>query len=152
MYNHAPDGYDCPFCRLARGDDTRLSSQEDIVFRDDDVFAFVPSGTWPNNPGNVLVVPNQHHENIYDLPPGLALPIQRVARRIALAFKAAYGCDGVPTRQHNEPAGQQDVWHYHLHVFPRYAGDDLYRIDRGGSTPGERRPYVETLRAWLSDH
>ena len=150
MYNHAPDGYDCPFCRLVRGFATSASSQEDMVYRDDDVTAFIAAGWWPNNPGHVLVVPNAYYENVYDLPPELATPIQRVTRDIALAFKETYGCDGVSTRQHNEPAGGQDVWHYHQHVFPRYRSDLLYRHRRGSSTPEERRPYAAKLRQFIA--
>ncbi len=60
MYNHAPDGYDCPFCRLADGLDTTLSSQDDVVYRDDSVTAFLSAGWWPNNPGHVLIIPSEH--------------------------------------------------------------------------------------------
>ncbi len=41
-------------------------------------------------------------------------------------MKEGYGCEGTSFRQHNEPAGYQDVWHYHLHVFPRWKDDELY--------------------------
>jgi histidine triad (HIT) family protein len=150
VFNHAPDGYDCPFCRLGRGLDTSASSREDIVYRNADVLAFVPSSRWPNNPGHVLVIPTAHYENVYDLPPELATPIQRVVRAVALAFKEAYRCQGVSIRQHNEPAGQQDAWHYHQHVFPRYDGDDLYLLPRLDSTPEERRPFATRLRKILT--
>ena len=59
------------------------------------------------------------------------------------------GCDGVSSRQHNEPAGNQDVWHYHLHVFPRWENDKLYFERRHSTSPEQRRPYAEKLRAWL---
>jgi diadenosine tetraphosphate (Ap4A) HIT family hydrolase len=65
MYNHAPEDYDCPFCRLVRSLNTVRSSQKDIVYRDDDVTAFLSASWWPNNPGHVLVVPNEHYENMY---------------------------------------------------------------------------------------
>ncbi len=149
MYNHAPEEYDCPFCRLVRGEKTGVSSQEDVIYRDADVTAFMVAGWWPNNRGHVLIVPNVHYENIYDLPPDLGTPIQRVSRDIALAFKATYGCDGVSTRQHNEPCGMQDVWHYHVHVFPRYRDDQLYVTRRERSTAEGRRTYAEKLRAYL---
>jgi hypothetical protein len=45
---------------------------------------------------------------------------------VATAMKTLYRCSGVSTRQHNEPDGNQDVWHFHQHVFQRYPGDDLY--------------------------
>jgi histidine triad (HIT) family protein len=117
MYNHAPDGYDCPFCRLACGDDTPLSSQDDLVYRDRQVIALVSIDWWPNNPGDVLVVPVEHFENVYDLPPSLGTPLQSVIRNVALAMKDAYGCTGVTVRQNNEPDGSQDVWHHHTKSF-----------------------------------
>ena len=98
----------------------------EIVHRNDDVFVKVNPGWWPNNPGSVLVIPIDHHENVFDLPVELGTPIQRAVRAAAIAMKDAYGCDGVSTRQHNEPAGNQDVWHYHVHVFPRFTNDGLY--------------------------
>lgn len=88
--------------------------------------AFVASHWWPGNPGHVLVIPNRHVENIYEFPDDLGEPLMVMTRRVAVALKTAYGCDGVSTRQHNEPAGNQDMWHFHQHVFPRWEGDDLY--------------------------
>ena len=41
-------------------------------------------------------------------------------------MKESYGCEGISLHQYNEPAGNQDVWHYHLHVIPRWPNDDLY--------------------------
>lgn len=151
MFNHAPEGYDCPFCRLASGRDTSASSQADVIYRDAEVTAFMASAWWPNNKAHVLVVPNQHFENIYDMPPELGTPMQRVIREIALALKALYQCDGVSTRQHNEPAGNQDVWHYHVHIYPRYEGDMLYLTSREPSTAEERRPYTTMLRELLEN-
>ena len=151
MYNHAPDDYTCPFCRLAQGEDVggKGSVQDDVVYRDADVTAFIASSWWPNNRGHVLIVPNQHFENIYDLPPELGSAIQRISQRVAIAFKATYGCDGVSTRQHNEPAGNQEVWHYHLHLFPRYKRDWLALTRKRATTPDQRRPYADQLRAHL---
>src|SRR5947207_14256607 len=91
----------------------------------------------PSNPGGVLVIPNAHYENVYDLPPELGTPIQRAVRSASIAMKTAFGCDGVSTRQHNEPAGNQDVWHFHVHVFPRWEGDELYRSDGAPADPVE---------------
>ena len=90
-----------------------------------DVTAMISFQQWPNNAGHVLVVPNEHFENLYVLPDHLGARIHELSRKLALAMKNAYDCDGVSTRQHNEPAGDQEVWHYHQHVFPRYRGDAL---------------------------
>ncbi|MFO7169094.1 MAG: HIT family protein [Chloroflexota bacterium] len=150
MYSHAPPGYDCPFCRIARDDfGPILTRPEDVVLRRPEVTAFISSHWWPRNPGHVLVIPNAHYENLYVLPDAAGAAIHAAARDVALAMKRAYGCAGISTRQHNEPAGQQEVWHYHLHVFPRYPGDALYTSERRATAPEERAPYAERLRAAL---
>jgi len=83
------------------------------------------------------------------LPVEYAGEIHRAAQQVALAMKGMYGCDGISTRQHNEPAGNQDVWHYHLHVYPRYANDQLYLTKGYRSDPEERSFYAEKLRSWI---
>ena len=130
--NYEPDSYQCPFCRVAAGEDLRddYTKQSDIVFRDDTVTAFISSAWWPANPGHVLVIPNQHVENVYEFPAELGRSLMVAVQRVAVAMKAAYACDGVSTRQHNEPAGNQDVWHFHQHVFPRWEEDRLYERHR----------------------
>lgn len=69
-------------------------------------------------------------------------------------MRATYPCDGVSTRQHNEPGGGQDVWHLHVHVFPRRIGDDLYAShqDTRWAAPEERATYAARLRAELRGH
>jgi histidine triad (HIT) family protein len=149
--SHEPPGYVCPFCRLVAGGEDALNAQRDIVRRNAGAVAFVAPRWWPGNLGHVLVVPMGHHENLYALPPAAGHAVHDLMREVAVAIRATYGCDGVSTRQHNEPAGNQDVWHYHVHVYPRYAGDDLY-----GSQPlaqpasaAERLPYAEKLRGYF---
>ena len=153
MYTHAPPGYACPFCHIAgsmQNGAVPSTTTEDVFLRNEQITAFVAAAWWPKNPGHVLVIPNEHFENIFDLPVALAAEIHRLAREVAFAFKTVYGCAGVSTRQHNEPAGDQDVWHYHLHVFPRYEADDLYRSQRRFTSPEERLPYSTRLRAYLA--
>jgi histidine triad (HIT) family protein len=150
---HQPDGYQCPICRIAKGDDLEdgYTQQVDVVYRDETVTAFVALAWWPENAGHVLVVPNEHFENVYDIPDDVLSAVQVAGKRMALALKAVYGCEGTSFRQHNEPAGYQEIWHYHLHVFPRYHGDDLYlrTMERRFTTPEEREPYARKLRMFL---
>src|SRR5215468_4186486 len=105
MYNHAPADYRCPLCALTQGTPDGLNVLDDIILHDEQVLAFVAPAWWPNNPGHVLVIPTDHYENLYDLPVALAGPLHAAIRAVALALKATSGCDGVATRQHNEPAG-----------------------------------------------
>ncbi|MBW6435869.1 HIT family protein [Actinoplanes hulinensis] len=153
VFNHEPDGYACPFCRLvAGGDDPRdPGAQRAVVHRGELATAVISPRWWPKNPGHVLVVPNAHHENLYDLPARDGHAVHDLVREIAIALKKGYGCDGTSVRQHNEPAGNQDVWHYHVHVLPRYDGDDLYRARPlpDFMTAEHREPYAARLRPHL---
>ena len=153
MYNHQPEDYICPFCLVVEGVENDLVStkQDDVVLRSNLATAFICASWWPNNLGHVLVIPNQHFENVFDLPLAYATEIHRLEREIALAMMVSYECEGISSRQHNGPSGNQDVWHYHVHVFPRYNGDNLYKTDRQSTTAEERRPYASKLKAYFGD-
>ena len=151
MKAHAPEGYDCPFCRLVDGADTGYNGRADVVWADAETTAFVSPKWWRDNPGNVIVIPNRHVENLYEIDDDLLGAVYATARRVAIAMKRAYGCAGTSTRQHNEPAGNQEVWHLHVHVFPRHPGDGLYARpdDHRLVDAAERAPYAKRLRAAL---
>lgn len=152
MFNHAPPGYDCPFCLTVAGIDREglWTKTSDVVAREDGATAWVAPAWWPRNEGHVIVVPDEHIENIYDLSGSHAVAVHELGRRVAISLMESYGCDGTSTRQHNGPGGDQEIWHYHLHVFPRYRGDGLYGAQRRRTTPEERQPYVAKLRSWFA--
>lgn len=149
----APPGYDCPFCRIARGvfGGAVCGGAEADVLRTPDVTAFVGSHWWPRNEGSVIVIPNVHYESIFDLPAEAAARIHAVAQRVAVTMTRVYRCEGVSTRQHNGPGGGQEVWHYHLHVLPRWPNDRLYErtAERFRAPPDERARRAGMLRAAL---
>ncbi len=146
MYNHEPGGYVCPFCRILR------EKPEEIIARTEGAAAFLGFGRWGRSPVDVLIVPVEHFENIYDLPARCAPAIHQMTRAAALALKAVYKCEGVSTRQHNEPAGYQDVWHYHLHLIARYTGDNLYGSGKTAFPEVERQAETRKLRDYLRAH
>ena len=86
------------------------------------------------------------------MPEEIGHKIFDMSKKIAVAFKGTYKCDGTSTRQHNEPAGNQDVFHFHLHVFPRYEGDNLYLNHENTYWPssGEKKPYANKLKEYFS--
>lgn len=151
MQRHEPPGYRCPFCALVGGGETEWNRRSDVVVQDSRTTAFVSPKWWERNPGHVIVVPNEHHENLYAIPSDALAEVVVAAQRVAGAVRATYDCSGTSIRQHNEPGGGQDVWHFHVHVFPRNDGDALY----GGAAArwvavGEREPYAERLRAYFA--
>jgi histidine triad (HIT) family protein len=143
---------DCPFCRLLRDEETERNRLADIVYADEFTTAFLTPKWWPANPGHVIVIPNEHVENLYGMPDELLGAVYGTARRVAVAMKDAYRCQGTSTRQHNEAAGQQDVWHFHVHVFPRFHGDELYARQHESRWvgPEERRIYADRLKRCLT--
>ena len=153
MTSHQPPGYTCPFCAVVAGRDTSWNAQSDVVFRDAATTAFISPKWWDAAPAHVLVVPNEHFENVYVIPESLLGSVYATSRRIACALKASHECDGTSMRQHNEPGGGQDVWHFHVHVFPRRERDRLYA--RNGETRlvsvDERAPWAERVRDALAE-
>ena len=153
MYNHEPENYICPLCQISQGEVTEKGDQEgSIIFRDTFITVFIAGKWWKSNLGHVIIIPNEHIENIYDMSEEIGNKIFDFSKKIAVALKEAYKCDGISTRQHNEPDGNQDVYHYHLHIFPRYKGDNLYlnHEDTYWPTQEEKQPYVDKLKAFLS--
>ncbi len=150
MYNHAPENYKCPICLGVSGieNEDTLLKQADLIFKDDLVSVFLNSFWIDTAKGHVIVVPNEHYENIFDLPNEVGRRVFEVTKRVSLAMKDAYKCDGITIRQNNEPASDQHAFHYHQHIFPRYDGD-LFNINMTKksilSEPIERLEYAKKL-------
>ncbi len=109
---------DCVFCKILRGE---LPAH--FVYEDDLVIAFL-SLEQPN-PYKVLVVPRAHVETVYDLTDKQAASIFKATVKIARGVRDASKCEGMNLVQSNGRAGQQDVFHFHLHIVPRFSGDSI---------------------------
>jgi histidine triad (HIT) family protein len=136
-----------PFCALAAGLDA--DRQQDIVRRTAGALAFVSPRWWPGNHGHILVVRVRHYENLYELPDEAGT---RSMIWSAMSRSRSAGPMGA-RESHNEPAGDQNAWHYHMHVFPRYPGDQLYTSSPYLDfvvTAGQRTSYAERLRSYFA--
>lgn len=146
---NAPHGYACPFCGIA--ETLPLPAPESaVVLIDSNVFALVPTHHYGGIKGNCLVIPRTHYENVLDIPDDLGKEFFRATRRLAQAMRSAFHCEGISTRQHNGPAGNQDVWHYHLHVFPRYHHDGLHTGQKVPYSIDERIEFAFSLRTAMN--
>ena len=145
---NAPAGYQCPFCRIA---DTlpAAAAESAVVLVEPRVFALIPLHHYAGIRGNCLVAPRHHYENVLDIPEDLGEDFFRVTRLLAGAMMKEFGCEGISTRQHNGPAGDQDVWHFHLHVFPRYPNDGLHAGSKERYEVEERMALANRLRSAL---
>lgn len=108
---------DCIFCRVLAGE-----LPATFLFRDDQCAAFMD--IQPVNPGHVLVIPTRHAPSLADLDPPTAGRLMQEAQRVAAAIRASgVRCEGVNLFLADGEAAMQEVFHVHLHVFPRFAGD-----------------------------
>nr|PZN28472.1 MAG: HIT family protein [Chloroflexota bacterium] len=108
---------DCVFCRILAGE-----LPGSFVYRDERCAAFMD--IQPVNPGHLLVVPLAHAPHLADLDPEDGAQLFRVAQRLAAALRrSGVRCEGVNLFLADGEAAMQEVFHVHLHVFPRYPGD-----------------------------
>jgi histidine triad (HIT) family protein len=145
------DAATCPFCALLAGEPMAAPLPPDVVAERERAVAVIAPRWWPRNRGHALVVPRTYVADLYAIEREDHHGVVDLVQEVAVAMRATYGCSGISTRQHNEPAGGQDVFHLHVHVFPRFPDDDLYRSDPlpGFAPPEERLPFARLLREAL---
>jgi histidine triad (HIT) family protein len=80
---------------------------------------------FPASHGHLLIVPRMHSRNLYDTPPELAAQAMALAARLAPALRDATGADGLNIWQSSERPAGQVVFHFHMHMLPRYRNDGI---------------------------
>lgn len=109
---------DCIFCKLANGEIPTNTIYEDNDFR-------VILDAAPANLGHCLVLPKSHGADIFEMDSRLLGRGFILAQKIARAVKKAADCDGVNILQNNGEAAGQTVFHFHIHIIPRFKDDDV---------------------------
>ena len=107
---------ECIFCKIAKGEIPSATLYEDEEFR-------VILDLGPANKGHALILPKAHYENRYDLPDEMAANAMILAKKIATKMKGILNCDGYNLVQNNGEAAGQTVFHFHMHLIPRYTDD-----------------------------
>ncbi|MFT8870722.1 MAG: HIT family protein [Sporolactobacillus sp.] len=110
---------DCIFCKIINGD---IPSAK--VYEDEDVYAFLDIGQVTK--GHTLVIPKKHIENIFELDADTAAKLYRVVPSIARALKETFHPVGLNVLNSNGKLAGQSVFHYHIHLIPRYGADDTF--------------------------
>lgn len=108
----------CIFCKIANGEIPSATIYEDQDFR-----AILDLG--PASKGHALLLPKEHYPNLYELPDETAAKVLPTARKIVSRMKDVLGCDGYNLVQNNGESAGQTVFHFHLHMIPRYEGDNV---------------------------
>jgi histidine triad (HIT) family protein len=120
---------DCMFCNIAAG-----AMAAERVHEDERTVAFLD--LFPAAEGHVLVIPRAHADDIHGMDPVDLAACAETARLMAGRVSGALGADGVTITQSNGRAAGQTVFHYHVHVIPRFEGDGVLRP----WTPGKASP------------
>ena len=108
----------CIFCKIAKGEIPSATLYEDGDFR-------VILDLGPASKGHALILPKAHAADIYELPEETAGKAMMLAKRMAEKMKDALNCDGFNIVQNNGEIAGQTVFHFHMHLIPRYKGDQV---------------------------
>lgn len=109
---------DCIFCKIANGEIPSATVYEDSICR-------VILDVNPANKGHALIIPKEHFDNIYSIDAETAAKIFTIATEVAKAQKAELNPDGLNILQNNGEAAGQTVFHFHMHLVPRYIKDNV---------------------------
>ena len=109
---------DCVFCQILAG-----NMPGEIVLEDDHTVAFMDIFPWTR--GHAVVVPRNHSKNLYEIPEEDLARTMESAKRLARQMRDKLGCAGVNLINSCEPAAWQTIFHFHMHVIPRYEDDPL---------------------------
>jgi histidine triad (HIT) family protein len=109
---------DCIFCKIVAGE---IPAQK--IDETDQVLAFMDINPWTR--GHALVIPKEHTRNIWEAPPEALHATIDMAQKVAIRQRDNLRCAGVNLLNSTEPAAWQTVFHFHMHVIPRYEDDPL---------------------------
>jgi histidine triad (HIT) family protein len=109
---------DCIFCSIAAGD-----GPAEIIEQDEHTVAFMDINPWTR--GHALVIPKKHAKNIFEIEDEELEHVAVAAKRLATRIRDTLDCDGINLLNSAEPAAWQTVFHFHVHVIPRYEDDPL---------------------------
>jgi histidine triad (HIT) family protein len=134
---------DCIFCKLVAG---QIPSTR--VYEDEHTLAFMDLGHV--NPGHTLVAVKKHAANLFELDEAQAEAVARACRKVGQAIRAAFEPEGMSVYQANGKAAGQTVFHYHVHLLPRHAGDGMELTWPAKTPPREKlAEYAEKIKQKL---
>ena len=128
----------CIFCKIANGE-----IPSTILYEDEDFRVILDLG--PATRGHALLLPKNHFANLFELDDETAQKAILVAKKMAGKMKDALGADGFNLVQNNGEAAGQTVFHFHMHLIPRYENDNAGILWEPGETTPEDMAEVKRL-------
>jgi histidine triad (HIT) family protein len=131
---------DCIFCQIIAGE-----APGQKVDEDEHTIAFMDIAPWTR--GHLVVIPKRHVADLHEIDPGDFGRVGAAAQRLAARMRERLGCDGINLLNSTGSAAWQTIFHFHLHVIPRYEGDPLeLPVRPAKGDPGEIAAVAEELR------
>lgn len=131
----------CIFCKIIAGEIPSATVYEDGDFK-------VIMDISPAAKGHLIILSKKHSANLFELDDDTASKALLVARKVAKAVKEELNCDGINLLQNNGEAAGQTVFHFHMHIIPRYNGDTVRMSwEHGKYADGEAATLAESIAA-----
>jgi histidine triad (HIT) family protein len=131
---------DCIFCKIANGEIPSATIFENEEFR-------VVLDVGPATKGHALILTKNHYDNIFEIDEQTAGRLFSLASVVAKAMKKTLNCDGMNVLQNNGTIAGQTVFHFHLHLIPRYEGDQVQITwPQGEITEEEKDQLVQLIK------
>ena len=131
------------FAKILRGEIPAVK-----VYEDDTTLAFMD--VMPQSPGHTLVIPKTTAEDLFDLPTDAGAAVLRTVQTVARAVRDAMHADGIMLNQFNGPVAGQTVFHFHMHIVPRFEGVPLRRHTGDMEDPAVLEEQAARIRAALT--
>lgn len=128
----------CIFCKIAHGEIPSKTLYEDDRFR-------VILDLGPAAKGHALILPKSHYKNIYDIPEELSADVMKLAKKMAALMTDKLQCDGFNLVQNNGEQAGQTVFHFHMHLIPRYKDDGQTISWKPGNVSSEELEEIKNI-------
>lgn len=131
---------DCIFCKLANG-----IIPTNSIYEDEDFNVILDAA--PATKGHALILPKEHADNLYELPEETAGKVMILAKKLATHMTEKLGCDGFNLVQNNGTVAGQTVFHFHLHLIPRYKEDGQHIVWEPQEVAADEQKTIRDLLA-----
>lgn len=135
---------ECIFCKIIAGE-----IPGHTIYEDEYVFAFMDISQ--TTEGHTLIIPKIHRVDVFEMEEVLMEQVFSVVPKIARALKKTFGCSGINVINNNGKSAQQTVFHYHVHLIPRY-GDDAFRIKFASNEKNYDAQKLATLKERIKEN